>query len=90
MPSKSAFYAAFGKSLSFFRVFLEKAVHFLYTEKSDLKSFYEQMDVEIGMRKLALSDEILLSIEKPARYIGGEVNSRKGKDPFCHVLPGRL
>lgn len=28
------------------------------------------------MRKLALSDEILLSIEKPARYIGGEMNSR--------------
>ena len=28
------------------------------------------------MRKLALSDEILLSIEKPARYIGGEVNMR--------------
>ena len=27
------------------------------------------------MRKLALSDEILLSIEKPARYIGNEVNS---------------
>ncbi|MDD6660347.1 MAG: TIGR03960 family B12-binding radical SAM protein [Lachnospiraceae bacterium] len=27
------------------------------------------------MRKLALSDEILLSIEKPARYIGGEVNA---------------
>lgn len=26
------------------------------------------------MRKLALSDEILLSIDKPARYIGGEVN----------------
>ncbi len=24
------------------------------------------------MRKLALSDEILMSIEKPARYIGGE------------------
>ena len=33
------------------------------------------------MRKLALSDEILLSIEKPARYIGGEVNSvMKNKD----------
>ncbi len=33
------------------------------------------------MRKLALSDEILLSIEKPARYIGGEVNSvMKEKD----------
>ncbi|HJA12230.1 MAG TPA: TIGR03960 family B12-binding radical SAM protein [Candidatus Mediterraneibacter merdipullorum] len=27
------------------------------------------------MRKTALSDEILLNIEKPARYIGGEVNS---------------
>lgn len=29
------------------------------------------------MRKLALSDEILLSIEKPARYIGNEVNMVK-------------
>ena len=27
------------------------------------------------MRKLALSDEILMSVEKPARYIGGEVNA---------------
>ena len=27
------------------------------------------------MRKLALNDEILLKVEKPARYIGGEVNS---------------
>ena len=27
------------------------------------------------MNKLALSDDILLEIEKPARYIGGEVNS---------------
>lgn len=27
------------------------------------------------MRKLALNDEILLTIDKPARYIGGEVNS---------------
>ena len=26
------------------------------------------------MRKLALSDEILLSVDKPARYIGGEIN----------------
>ena len=32
------------------------------------------------MRKLALSDEILLKIEKPARYIGNEVNS-VNKDP---------
>ncbi len=28
-----------------------------------------------NMRKLALSDEILMQVEKPARYIGGEVNS---------------
>ena len=34
----------------------------------------------ITMRKLALSDEILLKIEKPARYIGNEVNSVM-KDP---------
>ena len=27
------------------------------------------------MSKLALSDEILLKVEKPARYIGNEVNS---------------
>lgn len=27
------------------------------------------------MRKLALDDEILLSIQQPARYIGGEVNA---------------
>lgn len=44
------------------------------------------------MRKLALSDEILLSVEKPARYIGGEINMVK-KDPsevdirFCMCFP---
>ena len=32
------------------------------------------------MRKLALSDEILLSVQQPARYIGGEVNT-VNKDP---------
>lgn len=32
------------------------------------------------MRKLALSDEILMTIDKPARYIGNEVNSVV-KDP---------
>ena len=32
------------------------------------------------MRKLALSDEILLQIEKPARYIGNEINAVH-KDP---------
>ena len=29
----------------------------------------------IILEKLALSDEILLSIDKPARYIGNEMNS---------------
>ena len=35
------------------------------------KQYRESADME----KLALSDEILLKIEKPARYIGNEVNS---------------
>ncbi len=44
------------------------------------------------MRKLALSDDILLKIEKPARYIGNEVNSvMKNKDEidvrFAFVFP---
>lgn len=44
------------------------------------------------MRKLALSDEILLSVEKPARYIGGEVNMvvKNPKDMdirFCMCFP---
>lgn len=44
------------------------------------------------MRKLALSDEILLKVEKPARYIGNEVNSvmkdKKQVDiRFCMCFP---
>ena len=44
------------------------------------------------MRKLALNDEILMKIEKPARYIGGEVNSvMKDKEKvdirFCMCFP---
>ncbi|MCR5374896.1 MAG: TIGR03960 family B12-binding radical SAM protein [Lachnospiraceae bacterium] len=44
------------------------------------------------MRKLALSDDILMSIDKPARYIGNEVNSVvKDKDKidirFCMCFP---
>ena len=42
------------------------------------------------MRKLALSDEILLQVEKPARYIGNEVNAvMKNKEDidvrFCTI-----
>jgi radical SAM family uncharacterized protein len=44
------------------------------------------------MRKLALSDEILLKVDKPARYIGNEVNSaKKNKQEvdirFCMCFP---
>ena len=44
------------------------------------------------MRKLALSDDILLKIEKPARYIGNEVNAvMKNKEDvdirFAFVFP---
>lgn len=44
------------------------------------------------MRKLALPDEILMQVEKPARYIGNEINSvRKNKDNieirFCMCFP---
>ena len=43
------------------------------------------------MRKLALSDEILLKVENPARYIGNEVNSvMKDKNVdvrFCMAFP---
>lgn len=44
------------------------------------------------MRKLALSDEILLKVDKPARYIGNEVNSiMKNKEDvdirFAFVFP---
>ena len=44
------------------------------------------------MRKLALSDEILLTVEKPVRYIGNEINAVK-KNPcdvdirFCICFP---
>ena len=34
----------------------------------------------LDMKKLALSDEILMSISQPARYIGQEINMVK-KDP---------
>ena len=36
--------------------------------------------MRVNMRKPALSDEILLKIDKPARYIGNEVNMVK-KNP---------
>ena len=44
------------------------------------------------MRKLALSDEILMRVEKPARYVGNEINMVK-KNPedvavrFCMCFP---
>ena len=44
------------------------------------------------MRKLALRDEVLMQVEKPARYIGNEINMVK-KNPrevdvrFCMCIP---
>ena len=43
------------------------------------------------MRKLALSDEILMKADKPARYIGNEFNLSNerhiaGKYTFCDVF----
>lgn len=47
------------------------------------------------MRKLALDDDILLNIEKPARYIGHEVNSvmkdkKSGRYKVCNVFSGGI
>ena len=33
------------------------------------------MNQGVTMRRLALTDDILMKFEKPARYIGNEVNS---------------
>ena len=40
------------------------------------------MNQGVTMRRLALTDDILMKIEKPARYIGNEVNSVM-KDKAC-------
>lgn len=37
------------------------------------------------MRNLALSDDILMKVEKPARYIGNEVNSVMKSKPDISV-----
>lgn len=50
-------------------------------EKKSPESLYDpHNDSDKKERKLALSDKILLSVEKPARYIGGELNAVR-KDP---------
>ena len=37
------------------------------------------------LRKLAVSDEILMQVEKPARYIGNEFNSVH-KEDFANLI----
>lgn len=54
------------KQLFLVKIGREKKVNFLYILNKNERR---------NMRKLALNDEILLKIEKPARYIGNEVNS---------------
>ena len=40
------------------------------------------------MDKVKVSDKLLLSVEKPARYTGGELNSEgDGAAEICAVLP---
>ena len=65
-------------------------VKYAYVSRKSIR----QKQVERGnrMRKLALSDEILLTVEKPARYIGNEYNMVvKDKDSvdirFCMCFP---
>ena len=52
--------------------------HYITPEKLT----FEQIEKILTKKyKLALSDEILMTVEKPARYIGGEVNAvMKDKD----------
>ena len=50
----------------FVKIEKEKKITFLYILNKNERR---------NMRKLALNDEILLKIEKPALYIGNEVNS---------------
>lgn len=40
-----------------------------------LSSINQKETGDIALKKLALSDEILMKVEKPARYIGNELNS---------------
>ena len=56
---------------------IKKQPFFVKIEKEKKITFLCILNKNEGrnMRKLALNDEILLKIEKPARYIGNEVNS---------------
>lgn len=62
------------------------------TECSTKKGADKMKPSENYERKLALSDDILLSVDKPARYIGGEVNMtvknpREAEIRFCMCFP---
>ena len=43
------------------------------------------MNQGVTMRRLALTDDILMKIEKPARYIGNEVNSVMKDKADVHI-----
>ena len=43
------------------------------------------MNQGVTMRRLALTDDILMKIEKPARYIGNEVNSVMKANAYVDV-----
>ena len=45
---------------------------------------------EQRIRKLALPDDVLLSVEKPSRYIGGEYNSCNKDLSFVFIASSAL
>ena len=61
--------------LTDFNIFLQKKIINLILQEPDNFCALRTNNQGETMRKLALTDDILLKIEKPARYIGHEVNS---------------
>ena len=85
----SAFLTKFRPGLA---VFFRNVYNMRDYDQEETGSFYKVSAERIKMRKLALSDKVLLNIEKPARYIGNEVNSvMKDKEKvdirFCMCFP---
>ena len=75
--------------------FMDNTINALDSSQvDDILEARELAEKILKMRKLALNDEILMKVEKPARYIGNEVNSvMKNKDEvdirfaFVRVFP---
>ena len=65
---------------------MKKCRCYKFVANSSCNQLYNNLERKT-MRKLALRDEILLQIDKAARYIGGEVNAvMKNKEDVDIVL----